>query len=246
MNTIQFKFYIVGGFVRDKLLGIPSKDIDYAVVSMMEEVDIDVVYNKFCDYLINHHYLIYLKTPECFTVKAKNINANEKSDFVLARKEIEYHHDSRKPIVMLGSIYDDLLRRDFTINAIAIDVDTDEIIDPFKGRIHLQKRKLKTVSNPNISLLNDPLRVIRGLRFSITLNLDMDKNFLSAICNQEIWDKFKTVISIERTRDELDKMFKANTWKTLDLLYFLKNININAYQILLDRIVLKPMVKILT
>lgn len=238
----EFKFYIVGGFVRDKLLGLNPRDIDYAIVSTSDETNIDIVYERFCQYLLDNNYLIYLKKPECFTVKAKNIITNEVDDFVLTRKEIGYNSDSRKPIIVSGSIYDDLLRRDFTINAMAIDVETDEIIDPFNGRMHLKKRKLKTPLNPNITLLDDPLRVIRGLRFSITLDFDLTKEFMIAISNQEIWDKFKKVVSIERIRDELDKMFKVNSLKTLEILYNLKDINVNAYQIILNRIVLKPMV----
>lgn len=237
----EFKFYIVGGFVRDKLLGIKSKDMDYTVVSMFVETNIDIVYERFCHYLIND-YIIYLKTPECFTVRAKNKETNEPADFVLARKEIGYNRDSRKPIIVSGSIYDDLARRDFTINAMAIDLETNEIIDPFNGRIHLEKKKLKTPMNPNITLLDDPLRIIRGLRFSITLEFNLTRNFMIAITNQEIWNKFKKVVSIERIRDELERMFRANTLKTLELLHSLKNINLNAYQIILHHIVLKPII----
>lgn len=69
----------------------------------------------------------------------------------------------------------------------------------------MQKRKLKTLNLT--SLLDDPLRVIRGLRFSITLKFNLSKKFMIAIVNQEIWDKFKKVVSVERTRDELEKMF---------------------------------------
>lgn len=239
----EFKFYIVGGFVRDKLLEIKSKDIDYAVVSMIDDTNIDVVYERFCNYLTNNNYVIYLKTPECFTVRAKNKQTNEPADFVLARKEIGYNVDSRKPIIVSGSIYDDLLRRDFTINAMAIDIETNEIIDPFNGRKHLKEKKLKTPLDPNITLLDDPLRIIRGFRFSIVLEFNLDKKFMIAINNQEIWDKFKNVVSIERVRDELEKMFKANTSKTLELLHNLKYINENAYQIILNNIVLKPIIR---
>lgn len=236
---MQFKFYLVGGFVRDQLLGIKSNDMDYIVVSNFNE-SIDIVYEKFCDYLLNQNYIIYLKTPECYTVRAK-LN-NKVDDFVLARKEIGYNKDSRKPIIESGSIYDDLQRRDFTINAMAIDVETGELIDPFNGQKDLKNKKLKTVIDLNISLLNDPLRLLRGLRFSITLDFKLSKKFMAALSNQEIWDKFY-LVSVERTRDEFEKMFKFNTLKTLDLLFMIKDMNLNAYQILLNRIVLKPLLK---
>lgn len=238
----QFKFYIVGGYVRDKLLGIKSKDMDYVVVTTLIDKNINVIYELFCDYLTKNNYLIFLKTPECYTVRAKNKLTNETDDFVLARKEIGYHKNSRKPLVVPGSLLDDLARRDFTINAMAMDPETNDIIDPFNGRLHLEEKKLKTPLDPNITLLDDPLRVIRGLRFSIILGFTLTNQFMIAIANPEIWDKFKKVVSTERVRDELEKMFRANTIATLELLNSLKTIHNDACQIILNHIVLKPIV----
>ena len=243
MNEIIFKFYIVGGFVRDKLLGIKSKDVDYSVVLENFNGDISTAFDLLCKYLDQHNYIIFLKTPECYTIRAKDGQTNDVADFVLARKEIGYDENSRKPFVMPGTLEDDLLRRDFTINALAIDNVTGKIIDICGGLEDLKKRILRTPIDANITLLDDPLRVIRGFRFSITKGLKLDNTFMAALLNDEIWIKFSKVVSSERIRDELDRMFQGNTIKTIEILNKLKEINNNAYEIIFKNITLKPIVR---
>lgn len=242
-----FKFYIVGGYVRDKLLGKKSNDIDYIAIlkdniSTSMNESIDVLYDQMCDCLLQNNHIIFQKYPQTFCVKAKNKSNNEVADFVLARKEIAYELNSREPQVVMGTLYDDLMRRDFTINALALDPDTNEIIDVCGGLDDLKLGILKTPIDPNITLLDDPLRVIRGLRFKVTLNFAIEENFMSAINNPNIWDKFSKVISADRIRNELDKMFAYNTIETLNILYEIRKTNEMVYNIIFGKIKLKPIV----
>ncbi|XWV25092.1 tRNA nucleotidyltransferase/poly(A) polymerase [Tupanvirus deep ocean] len=243
MNT-KIKFYKVGGCVRDQILGIKAKDIDYCVVIENFNGDIDDAYNLLCKYLNENNYTIFLKTPSCFTVRAKCNKTHQVRDFVLARKELNYNDDTRSPIVTLGTLHDDLTRRDFTINALAMDDETDEIIDVCNGLNDLGKGILRTPLDPIITLTDDPLRVLRGFRFSITKNFKLDENFVSALTNDKIWTKMTKVVSIERIREELDKMFKHDTIKTLEFLSLVKNINYQCYEFIANGILLKPVVRL--
>lgn len=241
----MFKFYKVGGCVRDQLLGIKPKDIDYVAVLLNHnncDNDINVVYNLLCDNLIERGYTILVKYIDCFTIKAKNIKTKEILDIVLARKEIGYDSDSRRPNIVIGTLYDDLIRRDFTINALAIDEETKEIIDICDGINNLKNKILKTPLDATITLLNDPLRILRGIRFSITKNFKLDPEFFIALKNQKIWEKFRKVVNKERTRNELDQMFKHDTIATLNMLFEIKKISDNLYGVIMENITLKPLV----
>ncbi len=242
-----FNFYIVGGYVRDKLLGLKSSDVDYVVVLKEElkksEKDINLIYDQLCDCLSQNNHIIFQKYPQTFCVKAKNKLTSEVADFVLARKEIGYDFDSRKPRIVLGTLYDDLIRRDFTINALALEPGTDVVIDVCGGLDDLKSGILRTPLDPNITLLDDPLRVIRGFRFNVGLNFIIEEKFLTAIKNPEIWIKFLKVVSADRIRNELNKMFTCNTIKTLNILYEIREINPLAFEGIFSKINLKPMVK---
>lgn len=243
MTDTKFKFYKVGGYVRDKLLGTIAKDIDYTVVMENYSGDVLTAYELLVDHLEKSEYTIFLKTPECYTIRAKNKKINETADFVLARKEIGYDINSRKPLVTIGTLRDDLIRRDFTVNALAIDSETGAIIDVCGGINDLENRILKTPMDPEITLMDDPLRIIRGFRFSITKNLALDNNFITALHNDKIWIKFLNVVSTERICEELDKMFKFDTIKTLEILHKLYEINPLSRKILFKNIIFKPIVK---
>ena len=200
---MNIRFYKVGGFVRDQILGVKSKDIDYAVEAPS--------YEAMRDYIAANGK-IFLETPEYFTVRAKM--GNDDADFVLCRKEQGYSDGRRPDTVTMGDIYDDLARRDFTMNAIAIDAQTQEFIDPHNGMEHISQRIVKCVGNAGDRFTEDSLRLLRAIRFSITKDFFLDKDILDALRTNDIVAQLKNV-SEERIREELNKCFKANTWQTL-------------------------------
>ena len=217
------KIYFVGGFVRDKLLGIQSKDIDFVFVIDNVNMTIEDGFTIMQNWLIDEGFIIFLTTPKMLTIRAKFPN-NEKykehygltADFVLARKE-KYHEDSRKPVVQIGTLKDDLERRDFTINAMAMDLD-ENIIDLFDGYHDLNAKILRTPIDPLVTLNDDPLRVLRALRFGITKKMSFSPELLEAICNDKIIDKLFSLVSRDRIREELHKMFEYSTPQTINSL----------------------------
>ncbi len=122
----MFKFYEVGGKIRDELLGLSNKDVDYVAVPCQEALnqglDACEMFTILCDYLQKEGFEIFLITRGCFTIRAKFPNGYKYqgvADFVMARKEVGYISGTRTPIVEPGTLYDDLARRDFTVNALA-------------------------------------------------------------------------------------------------------------------------------
>ena len=215
------KLYQVGGCIRDELLGEKSKDIDYSVVIESKNPNDIVSIEKGLEflerYLISHGYTIFLKTPDTFTFRARNSNTGEIADFVLAKHELENDESSPKPKVILGTLEQDLARRDFTINAMARD-DSGNLIDLFGGQKDLSNKILRTPLNPIITLLDDPLRIFRALRFAITKELVFDEKLAEAFKNPIIYEKLWRVVSTDRIRQELTKMFAYSSAKSLELL----------------------------
>jgi len=220
---MNLKLYEVGGKVRDELLGIDSKDVDYSVVlpDDMLSLEPQVGFEYMEDQLSNEGYKIFLSTPDCFTIRAKFPKGHQHeglvADFVMARKEVGYTSQSRRPILRLGTLEDDLIRRDFTINAIAKDLDGN-LIDLFGGGNHLKHKLLKTPQDPMITMLDDPLRILRALRFSITKNLSIHSDIWMAMKQDEILNKLSLTVSQERIREELFKMMKFDTVITIKTL----------------------------
>lgn len=254
MNN-YYRLYEVGGCVRDRILGIDSKDIDYTfeftqtfhdMMAVTSTPSMNVYFITMQNMLKEAGFDIFLATPECFTIRAKFPKGHEHekttADFVLARKEVYLDPNSRTPTVEIGTLYDDLKRRDFTVNAIAVDED-GTIIDPFDGRSDIEKKILRCPVDAKTSFNDDPLRMLRALRFSITKGFDIDNELLFVIWSDEpMWEKFKRVVSQERIREEINKMFKHDTVKTLDLLTEINNnsvLYINKY-IFGDTLWLKP------
>jgi len=215
------KIYEVGGCVRDSILGIESKDIDFSVVLDNTNQTVDEGWEQMLGFLKEEGYKIFLETKDCFTVRAKfpigHINEGLVADFVMARKEVGYVLGSRKPILELGTLYDDLIRRDFTLNALAKDIEGN-IIDYFNGLEHLKEGILVTPLNPMKTMMDDPLRILRAMRFSLTRDLEVHTDITEAIKQPDILDKLKTTVSAERIREEIGKMMKHNTIKTMKLL----------------------------
>ena len=217
-----FKIYEVGGKVRDEILGLQSKDVDYVAVpsdTLLEKYksahEMFVILETF---LTNEKFEIFLSTPDCFTVRAKFPKDHKYqgvADFVMARKEIGYVEGTRTPIVVPGTLKDDLERRDFTVNAMAKD-DNGEIIDLFDGMKDLEKMVLSTPLPTKQTFDDDPLRVLRAIRFAITKGFSL-KHLDYYINNYNYETKMK-VVSSERIREELLKCFKHDTMLTLDML----------------------------
>ena len=215
------KIYEVGGCVRDSILGIESKDIDFSVVLDNTNQTVDEGWEQMLGFLKEEGYKIFLETKDCFTVRAKfpigHINEGLVADFVMARKEVGYVLGTRKPILELGSLYDDLIRRDFTVNALAKDMDGN-IIDHFSGVEHLKEGLLVTPLNPMKTMMDDPLRILRALRFSLTKDLEVHTDIMESMKQPDILDKLKKTVSQERIREEITKMMICDTIKTMKLL----------------------------
>jgi tRNA nucleotidyltransferase/poly(A) polymerase len=224
----MFTFYEVGGKVRDELLGLKSKDIDYTAVPNNPTVDtsVDSWFTRLCGYLKEQGYDVFLETPDCYTIRAKfplgHKHEGTVADFVLARKEIAYEVGTRKPVVVPGTLEDDLMRRDFTVNAIAKD-SSGKLIDPFNGIGDLDDRILRTPISGDITFEDDPLRLLRAIRFAVTKGFMIDRSIEHIIQTFDYKNKF-SVVSTERIREELTKAFKANTILTLAYLDMYKNL----------------------
>ncbi len=215
------KIYNVGGSVRDKLLGLKPKDLDYVMV--LENIDnmtVEQGYATMKKYMEDEGFTIWLETPEMFTIRAKfpeNYPFKGDADFVLARKEVGYEEGTRRPILELGTLADDLIRRDFTINAMAEDQD-GTVIDLFGGRQDLEAGLLRTPISADLTFYDDPLRMLRAMRFSITKKMAISYDIKRAMKNPETIKKLKLVVSQERIREELYKMFKHSTIETMAML----------------------------
>lgn len=221
------KMFEVGGCVRDEILGVPSKDIDFAVV--LENSDMpggDGPANPF--YVMRNNlkrmgFKIFLETPEFLTVRAQFPKGaapmkfqEEKNrqtitaDFVLARKEAGYTDGRRPDEVVPGTLEDDLARRDFTMNAIAKDADGN-LIDPFNGLADIQSKTIRCVGDPFQRFSEDALRAVRALRFSVTKGFQIHRDTAAAMEMFGVVDALANNISEERIQQELSKMFRFNT-----------------------------------
>lgn len=202
------KMYQVGGCVRDSLLGIKSKDIDYSVEASSYEEMKEYIQSK---------GKIFLESPQHLTIRA-HIGGKEPADFVLARKDGAYSDGRRPDTVTPGTLLDDLARRDFTVNAIAYDEEKAEYIDPFDGRGDLEHMTLKCVGNPLDRFHEDALRVLRAMRFKITKGFTLDHYTEDAMFRAEICEKLSANISVDRKRDELYKCFAHDTVATMQFI----------------------------
>jgi poly(A) polymerase len=197
-NSLELETYIVGGYVRDSELSRPSKDIDFVCVgsgiSLAEEVSKN---------LKNSQLAVY-KNFGTAVVKWQGMEL----EFVGARKE-SYRSNSRKPIVENGTLEDDQNRRDFTINAMAISLNEGsfgELLDPFNGISDIKQKQIKTPLEPGITFSDDPLRMMRAVRFAAQLNFDIEATtFDGIVANIDRID----IVSKERVTDELNKIILA-------------------------------------
>ena len=226
-----FKFYEVGGKIRDELLGVKSKDVDYTVVPnemlLRDYTEASDMFMVLSDHLTKEKFEIFLETPDCYTIRAmfpKGHKYQGVADFVMARKEIGYVEGTRAPIVKPGTLFDDLERRDFTLNAIAKDED-GTLIDYFNGIEDLKNGILRTPLPCYRTFNDDPLRILRAIRFSITKGFKIPFEMSSVIHSYD-YEQRMCVVSNERIKDELYKCFNYNTIetiKTLNTFFILRN-----------------------
>ena len=193
--------YVVGGFVRDLILERPNKDIDFVCVGS----GIDLA--KTTAALINEDlHVNYFKN---FGTAQFNFGEYD-IEFVGARKE-SYRSDSRKPLVEDGSLAEDQHRRDFTINAMGISLNPDnfgELVDPFDGVGDIERKIIKTPLNPESTFSDDPLRMMRAIRFASQLGFDIETETFLAI--KAMASRIE-IISQERITDELNKIILSKT-----------------------------------
>lgn len=219
----MFQFAEVGGAVRDKFLGVDSKDVDFVAIPEDNSVFVDAhsAFTALCIHLKLKGFKVFLETPEFFTVRAQVPDDHplkertDVADFVLARKDGPSSDGRRPDFVLPGTLMDDLQRRDFTVNAMAI-LD-DELIDPFGGQSDLDAMLLRFVGDPTQRIAEDGLRVMRALRFMVVKGFDMDMDTWDAI-NSDFAAEMLTKVSVERIREELEKMFFANTLWSMNVL----------------------------
>jgi putative nucleotidyltransferase with HDIG domain len=193
--------YIIGGFVRDLILKRNSKDID--IVSIGSGIELaEMVAGRL--------------GPDVFVSVFKNFGTAQirqgdlEIEFVGARKE-SYRSDSRKPAVEDGTLADDQNRRDFTINAMGISLNAGtfgELIDPFEGMGDLRKKIIRTPLDPEITFSDDPLRMMRAIRFASQLNFDIEPDTFDAIIKMK---ERISIVSMERISDELNKIILSKT-----------------------------------
>lgn len=194
----QTEIYVIGGFVRDIFLQRPSKDIDILVVGN------GIQFAEAAGKVLKSKVSIF-KSFGTAMLKHGDLEI----EFVGARKE-SYRSDSRKPIVENGTLRDDQLRRDFTINAMAIALSPDSfgaLVDPFNGIKDLDNKIIRTPLDPSETFSDDPLRMMRAVRFASQLHFTIDESALEAMVKNA--ERIK-IVSAERITDELNKIILSD------------------------------------
>lgn len=200
-KELNIESYVIGGFVRDLLLGRDfKKDIDIVTVGSGIELAL-----KVSELLPNKPKVQVFKTYGTAMLRFEDTEI----EFVGARKE-SYHFESRNPVVENGTLEDDQNRRDFTINALALSLNQanfGELSDPFNGLEDMKNKTIKTPLDPDITFSDDPLRMLRAIRFANQLGFEIEENSLQSITKNK--DRIK-IISGERIVDELNKILSTD------------------------------------
>lgn len=198
-DKLQVECYVVGGYVRDLFLERPSGDIDVVVVGSGIAVA-----DELKKMLGRKAHISVFRNFGTAQVKFGDLEV----EFVGARKE-SYSHDSRKPHVENGTLEDDQNRRDFTINALAVCLNADrfgELVDPFDGVYDLEDGMIRTPLDPDITFSDDPLRMLRCIRFAAQLNFFIEDETFEALSRNA--ERIK-IVSGERIADELNKIISC-------------------------------------
>lgn len=199
-DQLKSETYVVGGYVRDLMLNRPSKDIDFVCVGHGMKLA-ELVSKKLGGLKVS-----YFKNFGTAMIREDGWEL----EFVGARKE-SYRRNSRKPIVENGTLQDDQNRRDFTINTMAIGLNKSNfgtLVDPFEGMQDLRSQSIKTPLDPMITFLDDPLRIMRAVRFASQLGFDIEPNTFEAISKTA---HRLSIISQERITEELNKIILSPT-----------------------------------
>jgi poly(A) polymerase len=209
-KNIGVESYVIGGFVRDKILSRDTKDIDVVCVGDGITLAEEAAKQFGKNIAVN-----IFKTYGTANIKF----GSEEIEFVGARKE-SYSEESRNPIVEIGTLEDDQLRRDFTINAMGISLnekDFGRLVDPFDGLGDIERKILKTPLAPTQTFIDDPLRMMRGIRFAAQLQFTLEEKTLQAITDNASRIK---IITKERIAEELNKILMCKKPSIgFDLLY---------------------------
>jgi poly(A) polymerase len=198
-DEMGISVFVVGGYVRDIILKRPSQDIDFVCVGSGIELATNVAKK-----IGPASHVNVFKNFGTAQLHYQGLDL----EFVGARKE-SYRTDSRKPFVEDGSLEDDQKRRDFTINAMAISLNAKsfgELIDPFDGIGDIKKKIIRTPMDPAITFSDDPLRMMRAIRFASQLNYDIEPDTFAALIDQA--ERLK-IVSQERITDELNKIIQS-------------------------------------
>jgi len=205
------QLYEVGGKVRDDLLKLPSRDVDYAYVSTTQSSAAEA-FAEMRDWVEAKGLQIFQELPATWTIRAKPLQSKQGSDFVLAVQR-------NGEIIRPGTIADDLAARDFTINAIARATD-GILIDPFGGQQDLTDRCLRTPIDPVITLQHDPIRALRAVRFAVKLGFTWCPELETALHHPDL-PFWMDRVDRDRLLQELLKTFKVDTWGVLKRLHSL-------------------------
>jgi tRNA nucleotidyltransferase/poly(A) polymerase len=209
------EFFEVGGCVRDSLMGVDSKDVDFTVIAPSFEAMKERIEEE--------GFKIFLEAPQFFTIRAGvpkdhplRARTND-ADFVWARRDSATSDGRRPDAVFPGTLMDDLARRDFTMNAIARVPLTEELIDPFGGELDIANSVIRFVGKPADRIREDGLRVMRGLRFMITKDMELEDATADAM-HSDLAVEMLRIVSLERIQIELNKMLDWDLERTMDLL----------------------------
>jgi len=214
MDTMtEVTIFLVGGAVRDHLMGMASNDWDFSVQAES--------FDAMREWMIENDFEIFLETPQYHTIRARRKGTwhfnqfdltNKGFDFVLARQDGEYSDGRRPDEVTPGTILDDLARRDFTINAMAIN-EVGLVIDPFDGQSAIKSETISCVGDIT-RLKEDGLRMLRAIRFAIQLDFILSTDVFMFLANPDN-EKYLRNVSVDRIRDEMYKCFKIDTMETM-------------------------------
>lgn len=214
-STMNIRVFEVGGSIRNELLGLPVNDRDFSVLAPS--------YESMRDYLLSQGATIFQERPQFVAIRAKLPSVGA-VDFTLARKE-SFYTDGRHPdsVSSAESIEEDLCRRDFSMNAIAREIGSRVLIDPFNGQDAIRRRVIESVGRAEDRFREDTLRIIRAIRFSCQLGFEISEEVAETIMQFRAID-FKAVSS-DRLQVELAKAFSANTVLTLQHLFRFHHLN---------------------
>lgn len=203
----MINYYIVGGYLRDEMLGVRSKDLDFAVEAPS--------YEAMREDILAKDMIIYQERPEYLAIRGRHPKFGG-VDFTLCRKDGLYKDYRHPNTVEIGTIYDDLARRDFTVNAMARD-ESGLLIDPYGGVDDLHRNILRCVGSADARFGEDALRLLRAVRFHLVRGFALDPQIALSLMDTTILNGLKK-IPVERAYEELKTCFEHDSYKTMQFL----------------------------